>query len=121
MVGLESLDADLFESGEELADSAVVVDPALGVVGLVVGEVAADGLVGDLAGPVPVGAVQAWWVVVRHKVAASFSRRNSALLATYQARGEGGVVGYFAGGGAPGDLIAARFVVISSSRASRRS
>ena len=64
MVGFEAFDADLLESGEEFADAAVVVDPALGVVGLVVAEVAADGLVGDLAGPVAVGAVQAWRVVV---------------------------------------------------------
>ena len=64
MVGFEAFDADLFESGEELADAAVVLDPALGVVGLVLGEVFADGFVGDLAGPVPVGAVQARGVVV---------------------------------------------------------
>ena len=64
MVGFEAFDADLLESGEEFADAAVVVDPALGVVGLVLGEVAPDGLVGDLAGPVSVGAVQAWGVVV---------------------------------------------------------
>ena len=64
MVGFEAFDADLLESGEELADAAVVLDPALGVVGLVLGEVFADGFVGELAGPVPVGAVQAWGVVV---------------------------------------------------------
>lgn len=64
LVGVESLHPDLFESGEELADAAVVLDPALGVVGLVFGEVFPDGFVGDLAGPVPVGAVQAWRVVV---------------------------------------------------------
>ena len=64
MVGFEAFDADLLEAGEEFADAAVVVDPALGVVGLVCGEVSADGFVGDFAGPVPVGAVQAWGVVV---------------------------------------------------------
>ena len=64
MVGFEAFDADLFESGEEFADAAVVLDPALRVVGLVFVEIFADGLVGDLAGPVPVGAVQAWGVVV---------------------------------------------------------
>ena len=64
MVGFEAFDADLFESGEEFADAAVVLDPALGVVGLVCVEIFADGFVGDLAGPVPVGAVQAWGVVV---------------------------------------------------------
>ena len=77
MVGVESLDADLFELGEELADAAVVVDPALGVVGLVLGEVFADGFVGDLAGPVPVGAVQAWGVVVAG--AARFAAAGVAL------------------------------------------
>ena len=77
MVGFEAFDADLFESGEEFADAAVVVDPALGVVGLVVGEVAADGLVGDLAGPVPVGAVQAWRVVVAG--AARFAAAGASL------------------------------------------
>ncbi len=35
LVGLESLDADLLEPGDELADAAVVVDPALGLLGLV--------------------------------------------------------------------------------------
>jgi hypothetical protein len=46
LVGLEALDADLFEAGEEFAESAVVVDPALGFLGLVFVEVAADGFVG---------------------------------------------------------------------------
>ena len=64
MVGFEAFDADLLESGEEFADAAVVLDPALGVVGLVLGEVFADCFVGDFAGPVPVGAVEAWGVVV---------------------------------------------------------
>ena len=64
MVGFEMGDAERFEAGEEFADAAVVLDPALGVVGLVLGEVFADGFVGELAGPVPVGAVQAWGVVV---------------------------------------------------------
>jgi hypothetical protein len=64
VVGVESLGTDLLEWGEEFADAAVVVDPALSVLGLVVGEVATGGFVGDLAGPVPVGAVQAWRVVV---------------------------------------------------------
>jgi len=64
LAGFEAFDADLFESGEEFADAVVVVDPALGVVGLVFVEVFADGFVGDLAGPVSVGAVQAWGVVV---------------------------------------------------------
>ena len=77
MVGFEAFDADLFESGEELADAAVVLDPALGVVGLVWGEVFADGFVGDLAGPVPVGAVQARGVVVTS--AAWFAAAGVAL------------------------------------------
>jgi len=58
LAGLEALDADRFEAGEELADPAVVVDPALRFLGLAFGEVAADCLVVDFAGPVPVGAVQ---------------------------------------------------------------
>lgn len=62
MVGLESLDADRFEAGEEFADAAVVVDPVLVLVGLVLAEVFADGFVFDFAGPVPVGAVAARWV-----------------------------------------------------------
>jgi len=77
LVGFEAFDADLFESGEELADAAVVLDPALGVVGLVLGEVFADGFVGDLAGPVPVGAVQARGVVVTS--AAWFAAAGVAL------------------------------------------
>lgn len=64
VVGLESLDADLLESGDQFADATVVVDPALGGVSLVVGEVAANGLVGEFAGPVPVRAMQAWRIVV---------------------------------------------------------
>jgi hypothetical protein len=64
LVGVEAFDADLLKPGEEFADAAVVVDPALGFLGLVFGEVAPDGLVGDFAGPVPVGAVQARGVVV---------------------------------------------------------
>ena len=77
MVGFEAFDADLFESGEELADAAVVLDPALGVVGLVWGEVFADGFVGDLAGPVAVGAVQARGVVVTS--AAGFAAAGVAV------------------------------------------
>ncbi len=38
LVGFEAFDADLLESGEEFADAVVVVDPALGVVGLVLGD-----------------------------------------------------------------------------------
>jgi hypothetical protein len=46
------LDAGCLEAGEEFADASVVLDPVLGVVGLVCGEVFADGPVGDLGGAV---------------------------------------------------------------------
>jgi hypothetical protein len=42
VVGVEALDADLLEAGEELADAAVVVDPALGLSGLSLVEVFAE-------------------------------------------------------------------------------
>jgi hypothetical protein len=62
LVGLEALDADLLEAGEEFADAVVVGDPVLVFGGLVFFEVFADGFVFDFAGPVPVGAVWAGWV-----------------------------------------------------------
>jgi hypothetical protein len=51
--------------------AAVVVDPGLVVVVLVVAEPAADGLGGDFAGPLPVGAVQAGRVGMAAAVAAA--------------------------------------------------
>src|SRR6266705_6895262 len=48
-----------FEPGEQVAEPAVVVDPGLVVVLLAGAEPAADGPGGDLAGPLPVRAVQA--------------------------------------------------------------
>jgi hypothetical protein len=62
LVGFETLDAECFEAGEEFAYAAVVVDPVLVLGGLFFAEVAADGFVGDFAGPLPVGAVGAGWV-----------------------------------------------------------
>jgi len=50
--------AGCLEPGEELAQAAVVVDPGLVVVVLAGAEPAADGPGGDLAGPLPVRAVQ---------------------------------------------------------------
>jgi hypothetical protein len=62
LCGLEGLDPDCLEAGDELAYSAVVVDPVLVFGGLFFAEVAADGFVGDFACPLPVGAVAAGWV-----------------------------------------------------------
>ncbi len=47
-----------FELGDQGAEPAVVVEPLLVVVELLVGDEAGDGLAGHLAGPLPVGAVQ---------------------------------------------------------------
>src|ERR1700732_1801414 len=47
------------ELGEQSAHPPVVADPGLVVVVLLRAEPAADGFGGDLAGPLPVGAVQA--------------------------------------------------------------
>ena len=77
MVGFEAFDADLLESGEEFADAAVVVDPALVLGGLFFAEVAADGFVGDFACPLPVGAVAAGWVGLAG--AAGFAAAGVAL------------------------------------------
>lgn len=59
MFGFEALDPDRLEAGDKLAQAAVVVDPALAVVGLFLAEVAADGFVGEFACPLPVWAVAA--------------------------------------------------------------
>jgi hypothetical protein len=59
LFGLEAFGPDRFEAGDELAQATVVVDPALVFGGLLFAEVAADGFVGDFAGPLPVGAVWA--------------------------------------------------------------
>src|SRR6202022_3420361 len=58
-VGFEGGDAEGFEPGEQFVQPPVVVDPGLVVAVLVVAEPAADRFRGDLAGPLPVGAVQA--------------------------------------------------------------
>jgi DNA-binding CsgD family transcriptional regulator len=58
-VGVEGGGAEGFEPVEEFADPPVVVDPGLVVAVLVGGELPADGFRRDLAGPLPVGAVQA--------------------------------------------------------------
>ena len=47
-----------FELGDELAEPAVVGEPLPVVVELVAGDEPGDGLAVDLAGPLPVGAVQ---------------------------------------------------------------
>jgi len=68
-VGLERGGSEGFEPGEQLAQPPVVVDPGPVVVVLAGAEPAADGLGGDLAGPLPVRAVQpggpAWQAQVR--------------------------------------------------------
>jgi len=51
-------EGEVFQLGDQLAQAAVVADPLPVVVDLVVGDQAADGLAGPLAGPVPVRAVQ---------------------------------------------------------------
>src|SRR5205809_301425 len=70
-VGFEGCGAEGLKAGEELVQAPVVVDPGLVVAVLVGGEPAADGLRGDLAGPLPVGAVQAGRVGVAAAVAAA--------------------------------------------------
>ena len=70
-VGFEGGGAEGFEPGEELAEPAVVVDPGLVVAVLVDGEPAADGFPGDLAGPLPVRAVQPGRVGVAAAVGAA--------------------------------------------------
>src|SRR5262245_59129182 len=47
-----------FELGDQGAEAAVVVDPLAVAGDLLVGHEPGDGLAGDLAGPLPVGAVQ---------------------------------------------------------------
>src|ERR1022692_3833581 len=68
-VGFEGGGAEGFEPGEQLAQPPVVVDPGLVVVVLVGAEPAADGPGGDLAGPLPVRAVQPGRVGVAGAVA----------------------------------------------------
>ena len=51
-------ESEVFQLGDQLAQAAVVADPLPVVGDLVVGDHAADGLAGPLAGPVPVRAVQ---------------------------------------------------------------
>src|SRR5256884_9808938 len=58
-VGFEGGGAEGFEPGEQFAQPPVVVDPGLVVVLLIGAQPPADGSGGDLAGPLPVGAVQA--------------------------------------------------------------
>ena len=58
-----------FELAEQFSQAAVVVDPGCVVVVLVGSEPAADGFRGDLAGPLPLGAVQAGRVGVAGAVA----------------------------------------------------
>src|SRR5258707_8064206 len=68
-VGVEGGSAEGLEPGEQLAQPPVVVDPGLVVVVLAGAEPAADGLGGDLAGPLPVRAVQPGRVGVAGAVA----------------------------------------------------
>ena len=58
-VGVEGGGAEGLEPGEQVVQPPVVVDPGLVVVVLVGAEPAAGRFRGDLAGPLPVGAVQA--------------------------------------------------------------
>src|SRR5260370_31407366 len=68
-VGVERGGSEGFEPGEQLAQRAVVVDPGLVVLVLLGAEPAADGAGGDLAGPLPVRAVQPGRVGVAAAVA----------------------------------------------------
>ncbi len=68
-VGFEGGGSEFLEPGEQVAQSPVVVDPDLVVVVLVGAEPAADGTGGDLAGPLPVRAVQAGRVGMASAVA----------------------------------------------------
>jgi len=70
-VGFEGGGAEGLEPGEELVQPPVVADPGLVVAVLVGGEPAADGFGGDLAGPLPVRAVQPGRVGVAGAVAAA--------------------------------------------------
>ena len=51
-------EGEVFQLGDQLAQAAVVVQPLPVIGNLVVGDQAADGLAGPLAGPVPVRTVQ---------------------------------------------------------------
>jgi len=53
---LEGCGAEGFELGQQVVQPAIVVDPGLVVALLIGAEPAADGLGGDFAGPLPVGA-----------------------------------------------------------------
>ena len=57
-VGVGYLLAEGFQLGDQGAQPPLVVKPGLVVGELVVGQDAGDGLAGDLAGPLVVGAVQ---------------------------------------------------------------
>ena len=70
-------EGEVFQLGDQLAQPAVVVDPLLVVVDLVVGDQAADGLAGPLAGPLPVRAVQLGRVGVA--AAAGIAAAHAAL------------------------------------------
>ena len=87
--------AECFEPGEEFAQAAVVVDPGLVVVVLVGAEPAADGLGGDLAGPLPVGAVQAGRVGVAAAVgpAAAGTPLGDGAGQDHAGAGDGGELG----------------------------
>src|SRR5712692_9715760 len=60
-VGFEGGGAESFEPGEQFAQPPVVVDPGLVVPVLVGAGPAADGLGGDLAGPLPVRSSACNW------------------------------------------------------------
>src|ERR1700719_1968537 len=78
-----------FELGDELAESAGVVEPGLVAVELVVVEAAGDGLAGDFAGPGPVGAVEVGGVGVAAAVGIA-AAAGSVDHAARQAEAEGG-------------------------------
>jgi len=94
-VGVEGGGAEGFEPGEQFVQAAVVADPGLVVAVLVGAEPAADRLGGDLAGPLPVRAVQAGRVGVAAAVrpAAAGAPLGDRAGQHHAGAGDGGELG----------------------------
>jgi hypothetical protein len=90
-----------FELGDQGAEPAVIVEPLPVVVQLIVGDEPGDGLAADLAGPLPVGAVQDG----RVGVAAA-----AGLAAPVGADGDGAGQGGARGGEPGGDAVMGRLL-----------
>ncbi len=61
---VEGLEGQGLEFGDELVESAGVVEPGLVALLLIAGDVSGDGLAGDGSGPAQVGAVEFWRVAL---------------------------------------------------------